>query len=76
MPKVVPITKRLNLTQAHDYVSAKHRVDFDHKSWWKSVGWFWMGIGAFMLLIAVVDYATACGELESEEVKINTVIRI
>lgn len=62
--------------QAHEELTMKHREDFDHKSWWKSVGWFWMGIGAFMLLVAVVDYATACGELESQKVKINTVIRI
>ncbi|HJS81340.1 MAG TPA: hypothetical protein VJ742_00730 [Nitrososphaera sp.] len=81
MPKVVPITKRQQ--QAHEDLSLKHRQDefiarieshqFDHKSWWRSISWFWLGVAVFMFFIAMLDYATACGEMESEEVKINTV---
>lgn len=71
MPKVVPITKRLNLTQAHDYVSAKHRVDFDHKSWWKAVGVFWLCIAGFMLFVAGLEYAFACEPVTEEPVEIK-----
>lgn len=74
MAKILPMPKRM--TQQHEELTMKLREDFDHKSWWKSVGWFWMGIGAFMLLVAVVDYATACGEEVKPMEPIKVVIRI
>lgn len=59
MAKILPIPKRLTQQQAHDYVITQHhRDDFDHKAWWKSVAWFWLGIAAFMFIIAIADYVT------------------
>ena len=63
----------MTTAQAHDYVSAKHRTDFDHKSWWKSVAIFWACIFAFGLVMAGVRYATACGDLGETDQTINQI---
>ncbi len=66
--------KRMTQSEAHDYVSAKHRKeDFDPKSWKKATLLFWAGILAFGLLMAGLKYATACELEEAEEVEIRTV---
>ena len=74
MNNLLYFRKRQTQQQAHYDLSAKHRVDdFDHKSWWKSVAIFWACIILFMLVMATVKYATACGDLESEPVIIKVV---
>ena len=73
MNNLLYFRRRITEQQAHEDLSAKHRVDVDPKSWWKSVAVFWACIFAFGLLMAGLRYATACGDLETETIEINIV---
>ena len=72
MNNLLYFRKRHTQQQAHDYVSERHRIDdVDNKAWGKSIAVFWAIVFAIGLLMAVVKYATACGDLEPETIKIR-----
>ena len=74
MNNLLYFRKRHTQQQAHDYVSERHRVeDVDTKSWGKSIAVFWAIVFGIGMLAAVVKYATACGDLEPETIKIRVV---
>ena len=61
--------KRMTRQQAHDYVSERHRVDdVDNKTWGKSIAVFWAIVFGIGMLMAVVKYATACGDITEPEI--------
>ena len=69
MNNLLYFRKRMTEKQAHDYVSEKHRIDdVDNKVWGKSIAVFWACIFAFGLFMAVVKYATACGDITEPEI--------
>ena len=68
--------RKRSMTQkeAHDSVSERHRIDdVDNKTWGKSIAVFWAIVFGIGMLAAVVKYATACGDLETETIKIRVI---
>lgn len=84
MPKVVPITKRLTESQAHDYVSTQHRVDEyinrmeSHIEPVDEKAWTWAKTIFYILLVALIMGALAWKEARAcgEEVKPMEPIKI
>ena len=74
MNNLLYFRKRMTEAQAHDYLSERHRVDdVDNKTWGKSIAIFWAIVFGIGMLAAVVKYATACGDLETETIKIRVI---